>query len=83
MPWQERPERAAATSVVPLPHIGSSTVPPGGQHASTSVESSASGFWVGHPVRSKAMLLIAGMSRTSVAFFVLPASRALRAGFAA
>jgi len=38
------------------------------------------GFCVGQPVRSMAMLLIDGMSMTSVAFFILPRKRTLRAG---
>ena len=65
-----RPSRDAATSVVPLPQKQSSTAPPGGQHAPTSSSSSASGFCVGQPTRSLAMLLIDGTSSTSVAFFV-------------
>ena len=44
MPMPRRPVWAAATTVVPLPQNGSSTVPSGGQHASMSSVSRASGF---------------------------------------
>ena len=46
-PIQRRPRLCAATMAVPQPQNGSSTSPPGGQDASTSFSSSATGFCVG------------------------------------
>ena len=68
MPMKHRAVFAAATRVVPLPHIGYSTTPPGGKHASTSSFNNASGVGGGYPTRSWDMLLIAGISITSAAF---------------
>jgi hypothetical protein len=55
-------------------------VPAGGQHALTNIFKSAIGFCVGQPDRSIAILLIDGMSMTSVAFFIRPRRRTLVAG---
>ncbi|WP_437914345.1 hypothetical protein WME73_50710 [Sorangium sp. So ce302] len=46
-PTKRRPRRAAATSVVPLPHMRSATVAPGAEDARTMRSSSRSGFCVG------------------------------------
>eukprot|EP01022_Parablepharisma_sp_SALTPOND_P017907 TRINITY_DN290_c1_g1_i2.p1 TRINITY_DN290_c1_g1~~TRINITY_DN290_c1_g1_i2.p1 ORF type:complete len:1623 (-),score=570.02 TRINITY_DN290_c1_g1_i2:20056-24924(-) len=51
-PVKCRPQRRAATAVVPLPMKGSSTTPPGGQEALTMRSTTSSGFCVGWSARS-------------------------------
>src|SRR5450830_2028880 len=61
-PTNCRPQRRAATAVVPLPMNGSSTTPPGGQDALIMRSTISSGFWVGGSARS----LCSGCSRDTL-----------------
>ena len=47
-----RPSSSAAAPAVPLPAKKSATTPPGGHDAETTRRNTATGFWVGYPVRS-------------------------------
>lgn len=51
-PTNWRPQRRAASAVVPLPMNRSSTTPPGGHEAFTMRSMISSGFWVGWLARS-------------------------------
>jgi len=61
-----RPRRAAASPVVPLPAKKSSTQSPGFECTLTIRVSSASGFCVGYPVRSRPLVGTIVCHQTSV-----------------
>src|SRR5690554_5854650 len=72
--------RAAASAVVPEPEKKSATKLRSRVCAFTNISNNSTGFCVGYPVRSFAILLIEGISTTSGCFFSWPLIRLDLAG---